>query len=453
MEPASGPGGDFTSEGVGGVSITTYATFTSEGFWSGTRQPVDHASGLPPAAYTDEGFFALERERLFGRSWVAVASAAEVAQPGRLLVRNVGGTSVLVTRGPDGVLRGFVNSCRHRGTELASEDCSVSRMIRCPYHRWGYALDGSLVASPLFNEVPRGDFDPTELSLLAVRVDAWGLFVFVCLDERTPPLAEWLGDLPERMAGYSFDGWYVHGTCSFDVAANWKLISENFQEYYHLGWVHPELAKVSRVRDHYRYQGPGLYCGQTTTPVSGDDRDDWLVLPPAPGLDSSDSVSGRFVAVFPNVTLSVLPSHAFTIFLEPVAAGLTREHCSFLLPPSTDADVVKDAFEATRKFWIEINDEDIDICERSQRGLALGGAPPGPLSPRFEEPLHRFHNMVADAMTADSPADGMRIPPGDGPDDAARYGCGPNPALPAVDARRWSSTGLIDADRPAASSQ
>lgn len=411
--------------------------FTSEEFWCATRRPLEQATGLPPVAYTGDDFFEVEQRRLFGRAWVAVASAAEVAEPGRLLVRSVGGTSVLITRGRDGVLRGFVNSCRHRGTELAAGDCTVSRTIRCPYHRWGYALDGSLVSTPLFDEVPRPEFDPAELSLLPVRVETWGLVVLVCLDEHTPPLAEWLGDLPERMAGYGFDGWYVHERRSFDVAANWKLITENFQEYYHLAWVHPELAKVSRVRDHYRYQGSGMYCGQATTPVSGDDRDDWLVLPPAAGLDDSDAVSGRFVALFPNLTLAVLPSHAFVIRLEPLSTGVTREHCTFLLPPTTDADRVGDAFEATRKFWIEVNNEDIDICERAQRGLALGGAPPGPLSPRFEEPLHRFQNMVADCMTADSLADGLRIPPGDGPDDGARHGCGPNPALPAIDARRW----------------
>ena len=273
--------------------------FTSEEFWGATRRPLEQATGLPPVAYTGDDFFEVEQRRLFARAWVAVASASAVAEPGRLLVRSVGGTSVLIARDRDGVLRGFINSCRHRGTELASEDCTVSRMIRCPYHRWGYALDGSLVASPLFDEVPRADFDPAELSLLPVRVETWGLDVYVCLDEATPPLAEWLGDLPERMAGYGFEDWVVHQKCTFDVAANWKLITENFQEYYHLAWVHPELAKVSRVRDHYRYQGPGLYCGQTTTPVSSDERDDWLVLPNAPGLDASDSVSGRFVAVFP----------------------------------------------------------------------------------------------------------------------------------------------------------
>ena len=415
--------------------------FADAEFWSGTRRPLEQATALPPVVYTGDDFFAAERRRLFGRAWVGAASAAEVAEPGRVLVRSVGGTSVLITRDHEGVLRGFVNSCRHRGTELAAEDCTVSRTIRCPYHRWGYSLDGALVSTPLFDEVPRPGFDPAELSLLPVRVETWGLVVFVCLDERTPPLAEWLGDLPERMAGYSFDGWYVHERCSFDVAANWKLITENFQEYYHLAWVHPELAKVSRVRDHYRYQGPGMYCGQATTPVSGDDRDDWLVLPPAAGLDSSDSVSGRFVALFPNLTLAVLPSHAFVIRLEPLSAGETREHCTFLLPLSTDPSTVADAFDATRKFWIEVNNEDIDICERAQRGLTLGAAPPGPLAPRFEEPLHRFHNMVADCMTADSLADGLTVPPGDGPDDGARYGCGPNPALPAIDARRWPVAG------------
>ena len=76
-----------------------------------------------------------------------------------------------------------------------------------------------------------------------------------------------------------------------------------------------------------------MYCGQTTTPVSGDERDDWLKLPPAAGLDDSDAASGRFLALFPNVTLAVLPSHMFVMMLEPLSAGRTLEHCTFLFPP------------------------------------------------------------------------------------------------------------------------
>jgi choline monooxygenase len=210
------------------------------------------------------------------------------------------------------------------------------------------------------------------------------------------------------------------------------LISENFQECYHLPWVHPELAKVSRVRDHHRFQGPGMYCGQTTTPVSGDERDDWLALPEAPGLDASDASSGRFVAIFPNVILSVLPNHVWLMRLEPIAPDLTRETCTMLLPAATGA-VTDDAIAPTREFWLEVNAEDVAIVERSQRGLTHGAVPPGPLAPRFEEPLHRFHNMLADHMTLDDLA-GLRIPVGDDPgSESDRWGAGCNPAPPSID--------------------
>ncbi len=397
----------------------------AESFWAGSRKPLTEATGLPPESYSDEGFFAAERSRVFERSWVAVGCAAEVAEAGRLLVRRVGGRSILITRDRQGVLRGFVNACRHRGTELAESDCEVGNIIRCPYHRWGYRLDGSLRSTPRFEEIPRAGFDRDDFGLVEVRVDTWGLILFVCLDTETPPLRVWLGDLPRRMCGYGFENWRLQSEATFEVRANWKLITENFQEYYHLSWVHPELAKVSRAEDHYRYQGPGMYCGQTTTPVSGDDRDDWLVLPPAAGLNRSDLVSGRFVAVFPNVLLSVLPNHVLVIRLEPLAPGLTREHCTFLLPASTSQTSDRD-MARTRSFWFDINNEDINVVERAQRGVTTGAVTAGPLAPRFEEPLHRFHNMLADLMTAPSGAD-VAVPGGDEDSEAARLGSGINP--------------------------
>jgi phenylpropionate dioxygenase-like ring-hydroxylating dioxygenase large terminal subunit len=222
--------------------------------------------------------------------------------------------------------------------------------------------------------------------------------------------------LEDRLGGYGLNNWSVRETSTFEIEANWKLLAENFQEYYHLTWVHPELAKVSRVKDHYRYQGPGMYCGQTTTPVSGDDRNDWLSMPPAAGLSRSDASSGRFLALFPNVLLSVLPNHAFVIQLEPLGPCLTRERCTWLLPP-VDGVISDETFEITRDFWIDVNNEDIDICQRSQRGISSGGFTEGRYSVRFEEPLHRFANMLADHFQCR-----QRIPDGDQPYDAARYG-------------------------------
>ena len=367
-------------------------------YWAGTRARLDEATALPSSAYVDDAFFEQERVRVFERAWVCVGIIDDLQAAGDVAVRQLGGRSILITLDGDGVIGGFVNACRHRGTELLHTDATGVSTIRCPYHRWGYDLAGRLISTPLFESGSRSSPDPAPLGLAPVRIDTWGCLIFACLDPATPSLQTWLGDLPERMAAYGLDRWRTHQRRNIDIAANWKLISENFQEYYHLPWVHPELAKVSRVEDHHRYQGQGMYCGQTTTPISADTRDDWLRLPPAQTLGESDATSGRFIAIFPNVLLSVLPNHTFVMRLEPSTSGRTREECTFLLPPATD-EPNEDAFAATRRFWFDVNDEDIDIVERGQRGLRNAVSGPGPLAPRFEEPLHRFHNMLADCMT------------------------------------------------------
>ena len=398
----------------------TGTAWTTEAAWAGSRLPLAQAHSLPAECYTGQEFFELEQQHVFRNGWVAVAIADQVTS-GRLLVRSVGGTSIVLTRNGDGELRGFLNSCRHRGTELAESDCDIGTMIRCPYHRWGYSLDGALVATPRFAEAGVDDFSPDDYPLHRVTVAQWGVLVFASLDASVMPLADWIGDLDERAKSYRLDEWRCVERQDLTISANWKLISENFQEYYHLAWVHPELAKVSRVEDHYRYQGPGMYCGQTTSPVSSDDRNDWTAMPEAAGLTESDAKSGRFIALFPNVLLSLLPNHVFVMVLQPVGPGVTIETCAFLLPPSTP-DVPEAAFAATRTFWLDVNAEDIDIVERAQRGLTNGGFTPGRLSPRFEEPLHRFHNMLADRFVGID-----RLPPGDPNDHEPRLGTGANP--------------------------
>jgi len=403
------------------LSAVDESPWTSEEAWVGTRRPVLEAHALPAAAYSDEHFFDVERETVLATSWVCVGIHDELSAPGSSIVREVAGRSVIITRNATGELRGFLNACRHRGTQLLDGDCTLGSTIRCPYHRWGYDLDGNLVSTPQFADAGVDSFDKGEYGLHTVRVAVWQFLVFVCLSDETPGIDAWFGDLGQRLAGYRLADWHSHQNLTIEIEANWKLVSENFQEYYHLPWVHPELARVSRVSDHYRYQGSGMYCGQTTTPISSDERGDWDTMAPAEGLGPSDSASGRFIALFPNVLLSILPNHAFVVRLEAVAPGITRETCSWLLPPTTDN--VPDAdFAVTRDFWLDINAEDIDIVQRGQLGLTTGGYTPGRLSPRFEEPLHRFHNMLADRFNGIT-----RIPDGDESDDQPLYGTGINP--------------------------
>jgi len=179
---------------------------------------VDHAHTLPGSVYHDQSFFEVERDRVFKSSWVAVAETCDLKNPGDVIPASVAGASIILAN-DKGVIRAFHNVCRHRGAKLVSENQSNRRTILCPYHRWGYALDGSLRATPDFDSDMEGkrlpenirakfstshvkDFDKKSNGLFPVRVDfALGL-AFVNLNGDAPPLAEWLGDLVPSLSDY-----------------------------------------------------------------------------------------------------------------------------------------------------------------------------------------------------------------------------------------------------------
>ncbi len=403
----------------------TAADYTREETYAPTRAPVDHAVTLLPEAYASDEFFTLERERVFTRSWVAVGCLSQVAEPGQVLVVEVAGRSVIVGRNKAGELRAFHNVCRHRAAKLLTQGAHRLRgkRIQCPYHCWTYDLDGKCLGTPLFegSDIPEDmqgifdmggvkGFDKADYGLLPVQVDTWGFFVFLNLDPQAAPLREQLGDLPERLGGYRLEEWQVVGTRDYEVEANYKLIGENFMEYYHLPWVHPELVKVSRMEDHYRWQGPGLYTGMCTSPVSRNtEAGGWEGLPPIEGLSESDGQSGRFVWLFPNTALVVLPNHCFVIIAHPEGPDSTREETILLAhPESMAAEGSSAAIDQLAHFWDLVNQQDIEIVQRVQEGIANPAYRGGRMCYRFEEPLHRFQNMVIDKMVGVE-----RIPPGD----------------------------------------
>ena len=395
--------------------------YLDERTYAATRAPLARARTLLPDAYRDERYHAVERERVFARSWVAVGFAEEVADVGATLPATVADQPVVVTRDRDGVLRGFHNVCRHRGSRLVAQPCTLTR-FRCPYHSWTYALDGTLLGTPLFDgsgipDDQQGlfdtghleDFDRADHGLLPVHAAQWEHLVLVTLDPDPMPLEEWLGDLPDRLAGYRLATTQVETEVTYEVEANWKLVAENYMEYYHLPWVHPELVKVSRIEDHHRFQGPGMYTGMCTSPITRDEDSGWSSLPSLPGLSDDDASSGRFIWIFPNVALGVLPSHVFTMIVEPLGPTRTRERTAISLPTTVERPADHDAASARlAAFWDHVNREDIGVIEEVQRGLASRAYPGGRLAYRFEEPLHRFQNMVVDRMVGVD-----RVPGGD----------------------------------------
>src|SRR5437763_9608296 len=153
---------------------------------------------LPWSWYSDPGVLHREYERIFGRFWQYAGHVGELPRPGSFVAARAGRIPVLLVRGKDGELGGFVNVCRHRGSILV-EGAGRRETIQCPYHAGTYGLDGSLRAAPRSDREP--GFEKEGLGLVPVQVDTWGPFVFANPDLDAGPLRDHLGDLPGLNAG------------------------------------------------------------------------------------------------------------------------------------------------------------------------------------------------------------------------------------------------------------
>ncbi len=357
---------------------------------------------LPYRVYLDEAVHAVERRELFARQWVQVARAEEVSERGDWRRIEMTGEALLLVRGEDDVLRGFANTCRHRGAELCPADGPesghVGRVLRCPYHNWSYGLDGQLRAAPHLDEVPGG------IELYAVGVATWAGFVFVCLrPEDVPSLEQQVGDADRRIRNYGLGDLRRGARVTYEVAANWKVIAENYNECYHCGPVHPELCDL--VPAFRRGGGADLAWergiphreGAWTFTSTGTSR-----RAPLPGLDDDERVRHKGELIYPNLLLSLSADHVLAFTLYPRSAGHTTVVCDFLFAPD---EVASDAFDPTDavQLWDVVNRQDWRIGESVQRGMASFAATRGWFSPMEDESadIRRWYlALMGDAFDA-----------------------------------------------------
>ena len=200
-----------------------------------TRMP---GHSLPRAFYTDPAIYALEVERIINRNWILAGHQSEWASAGDFKVLDVATESAIIVRGEDGSIRGFANVCRHRGSLVCLEKSGNTRKFSCPYHGWVYGLDGSLAAARAMPD----DFDFSAHSLKPVSVGIIHGLVFAALCDDPPALDGAIRELAEPMAMFGFEQLKVAAYRRYEIAANWKLAIENYQECYHCATAHPEYA-------------------------------------------------------------------------------------------------------------------------------------------------------------------------------------------------------------------
>ena len=358
-------------------------------------RPFGQSRMLPRAAYTDPAVFAWEQQHFFGGGWTCVGYAAQTPAPGDLRAEPAGGGSVLLARGDDGVLRAFANFCRHRGHELLPCGAVTQQsVIICPYHSWTYGLNGTLRAAAGFKNRP--GFDADAWGLVELPTAEWHGLVFVDGSGQAGPLADSLGTLEPIVAPYEVERLVVRGRHEYEVASNWKILTENYHECYHCPMIHPELCKVSPPKSGENYAAPGTWVGgwmdlrdgMATMSLDGTSRG-----VPLRGLDDTGLRTVIYVNVFPNVLLSLHPDYVMTHRLTPLAPDRTRIECTWAFAPeAAGADGFDPGYAVD--FWDLTNQQDWHACESVQRGLASPHAVPGPLSAE-EDAVYQFVTMIA----------------------------------------------------------
>ena len=344
------------------------------------RTPLPRARTVPSAWFVEPRFDRLDRAAVFGRTWQLVGHQSELGAPGSWITAEVAGEPVIVVRGTDDVLRGFFNVCRHRGGPLATA-AGCGKVLKCRYHGWTYTLEGTLRGVPQWDRVEL--FDRRDYGLVPLHVASWRNLVFVNLDDGPEPLADLLDEITARTEPLGLETLTHAARTFYDVRSNWKVYVENFLEGYHVPIVHPELVRL------YDYAGYETEVRPNFT----------LQRSPLVPTDHAYAPGGGealYYCVFPNFMLNILPGRLQTNLVVPTGPESCRVVFDYFYD-DLESEAGRGRAEADMAFADAVQAEDVDICERVQRGLGSRAYDRGRFSVKFEAGVHWFQTRLCEA--------------------------------------------------------
>ncbi|WP_454696459.1 aromatic ring-hydroxylating oxygenase subunit alpha [Achromobacter aegrifaciens] len=342
-------------------------------------------------------FFERERRQVFMRTWLKVGRIEEISKPGDYKVKKIhfAKTSVILIHGKDGVVRGFHNTCSHRGNKViveAGEETygrSKAAVVTCRFHGWVYDAQGKLIQVPE-QERFAPCWEKESHGLSPIHTDVWEGFIFINLSE-TPEssLRDYLGDLGQHLLGYPFaamDRCFSYHTM---LDCNWKIALDAFSEAYHVSTIHAGsfpnvfstgLADVELFGDH-RTTGVCLTLDAEPTPVAKAAngitgaslvaKRAASMLPPSVNPGRREDFSFELSVVFPNILIHVSEGIWFTHQFWPVAHDKTLWEGKYYVPePRTNSErwAVEFAQVLQRNAWLE----DTATMEDTHAALASG---------------------------------------------------------------------------------
>ncbi len=313
-------------------------------------------------------------------------------------------------RDENGVLRGFHNTCRHRGSVVceAKQGKFPNRLIRCPYHQWAYSLDGKLVATSSHAEAK--DFDKQDFPLFQISVKEWRGGVFICLSDNPVDLEHSFSRDSDRTANWPMEELVVAHTWEKSMQCNWKIFWENFNECLHCPNIHPELSelvpiygrRISYYRDepnwplHQESDDPqhigGLRAGASSWSMNGD-----AMTQTFQGLTTQEVERGQsYFVSLPSVFIAAHVDYMRTVRILPTGPEQTEISVEWLVLPEALEQNQSDLKNIT-DFAILVMQQDAAASELNQRGIHSRKFDQGVLMPE-EHYVKGFHDWIRNQM-------------------------------------------------------
>ncbi|MEM7280773.1 MAG: aromatic ring-hydroxylating dioxygenase subunit alpha [Pseudomonadota bacterium] len=354
-----------------------------------TNQAFEDARTPPGWVFFDAKVYEKEQKLIFEPAWLCVGHRTRLEKPGDFFVVESGLNSIIVMADKQNQPRAFHNVCRHRGTRLFKQQRGSCKGIKCPYHAWTYSIDGDLMSAPTMEQTK--GFSKEDYPLLGVRLSIWNSFMFICLNEDTESLEQFYSGFPD-LSHLDLHNLTRVAHHDYTIDANWKLVSENYNECYHCPGAHPQLHKVSDDRNFPAHNvmgknfagGPmGIKKQYNTMSISGVTERSTLT-----GWKDDQKNMIFYFCIYPNLYLSLAPDYLLTHYVWPKSADQVFIETEWFFSPE---QIAKEGFDPADaiEFWDITNKQDWQLCENMMLGVRSAGYRQGRYH-WWEEYVHAF---------------------------------------------------------------
>jgi phenylpropionate dioxygenase-like ring-hydroxylating dioxygenase large terminal subunit len=365
---------------------------------------------IPAGRYTDPDFLALEKERLWERSWLYVCHSDQLPVAGSFVTFENTGSPIVVVRGKDETIRAFYNTCQHRGGPLVKNASgTLEGAFVCAFHGWKYDLNGRLVGVRDRSDFGNLDFDC--LGLNEIRCESFGNWIFVNEDPQTESLLSYLTPVADHWQQIEPHATRHIASSSYVVKCNFKMLLEAFLEVYHLGNVH--AATVDRFLD-YRSSRHVLWPRGHSLMVTPNRDPEWVDpgtkgMPEFPGVSDLPGRLNISYNVFPNLITPIAPTGIPFLLFWPEDDATTKIDCHWFSPDWGEGEK-HELWETRMRNFERILEEDLELAPYLQKSLKSKGFSGGKLS--FQERrIYHWHEELDRRIGPDRVREPLRVEP------------------------------------------